>query len=702
MSGKKPSWLLRAGSLLLAALMVFGNLILPGGIFAASAEETGVLFSTDFENDTVGLISMDTAMFSGDRGWHINTALSNSVSFGVKEVNGNKVLAITKADSAATDTYEIKFDLQDGNNPDPSITYAELSYNIALTANMQMFFPAICNSYGYTRSAYFGSNAGKMEYNAGSGWTNMFSDGAKLQTNKWYTVKQIYRLADGENAAVVEVWIDDVKTLIAANGSPADISGFVMQLYKTSAAGSVYIDNIQFTTDTHTPAKAPVTCIESWFAESFESYELNTVLNTVTTDQWHDTATKSSYTISNDPDPSKTGNQVLQLAYNADNGSGQNLSTGYSVLPNLTQAVLEYDVWPSSDDTLYLPVFTCAGGAQPVNLIARPNSVLKYRPDASNNGKELEIGTAADFKAEQWHTIKLVVDTLANQFHIFIDDTYFVSDALRVTTPVACIQGGSYTSTGNSNTYYDNFKVTPYIPADEFKLLSNAEVTLDAGKTADLSYAFAPKGASVQAVTITSSDDTVATVADGKITALKAGSTTITLDPVQEGLESRTVTVTVTAAAPEEETTVFTEDFEDETIGNLTVGSSVYSGPVGWNVQNGDKAATGYGTDISVTVEKINGNKVLAVNKLTGTAMTKDFTLKYKLDTKLTSGSAVLSYNVGYSIAGIQAWFPNICNQGNTNLSAYVGNNVGNLVYNDGVNTANNGWQPLFAEATKA
>ena len=91
MSGKKPSWMLRAGSLLLAALMVFGNLILPGGIFAASAEETGVLFSTDFENDTVGLISMDTAMFSGDRGWHINTALSNSVSFGVKEVNGNKV-----------------------------------------------------------------------------------------------------------------------------------------------------------------------------------------------------------------------------------------------------------------------------------------------------------------------------------------------------------------------------------------------------------------------------------------------------------------------------------------------------------------------------------------------------------------------------------------------------------------------------------
>ena len=702
MSGKKPSWMLRAGSLLLAALMVFGNLILPGGIFAASAEETGVLFSTDFENDTVGLISMDTAMFSGDRGWHINTALSNSVSFGVKEVNGNKVLAITKADSATTDTYEIKFDLQDGNNPDPSITYAELSYNIALTANMQMFFPAICNSYGYTRSAYFGSNAGKMEYNAGSGWTNMFSDGAKLQTNKWYTVKQIYRLADGENAAVVEVWIDDVKTLIAANGSPADISGFVMQLYKTSAAGSVYIDNIQFTTDTHTPAKAPVTCIESWFAESFESYELNTVLNTVTTDQWHDTATKSTYTISNDPDPSKTGNQVLQLAYNADNGSGQNLSTGYSVLPNLTQAVLEYDVWPSRDDTLYLPVFTCAGGAKPVNLIARPNSVLKYRPDASNNGKELEIGTAADFKAEQWHTIKLVVDTLANQFHIFIDDTYFVSDALRVTTPVACIQGGSYTSTGNSNTYYDNFKVTPYIPADDFKLLSNAEVTLDAGKTADLSYAFAPKGASVQAVTITSSDDTVATVADGKITALKAGSTTITLDPVQEGLESRTVTVTVTAAAPEEETTVFTEDFEDETIGNLTVGSSVYSGPVGWNVQNGDKAATGYGTDISVTVEEINGNKVLAVNKLTGTAMTKDFTLKYKLDTKLTSGSAVLSYNVGYSIAGIQAWFPNICNQGNTNLSAYVGNNDGNLVYNDGVNTANNGWQPLFAEATKA
>ncbi|MGM9873875.1 MAG: Ig-like domain-containing protein [Bacilli bacterium] len=74
--------------------------------------------------------------------------------------------------------------------------------------------------------------------------------------------------------------------------------------------------------------------------------------------------------------------------------------------------------------------------------------------------------------------------------------------------------------------------------------LSVSELNLTTGTSSDpITVTYAPYGASRVAVTWTSSDEEVATVADGVVTAVKAGNATITASI--EGLESQTVTVKV-------------------------------------------------------------------------------------------------------------------------------------------------------------
>ena len=72
--------------------------------------------------------------------------------------------------------------------------------------------------------------------------------------------------------------------------------------------------------------------------------------------------------------------------------------------------------------------------------------------------------------------------------------------------------------------------------------------SIEVGKTQDVTVTFTPAYTTNQKVTFDSSDKAVATVAaDGKITALKAGTTTITVTSVADTTKTATVAVTVIA-----------------------------------------------------------------------------------------------------------------------------------------------------------
>ena len=85
--------------------------------------------------------------------------------------------------------------------------------------------------------------------------------------------------------------------------------------------------------------------------------------------------------------------------------------------------------------------------------------------------------------------------------------------------------------------------------------LNKSSLTLETGGTAVLTATVTPADAADKNVTWSSSDTTVATVADGVVTAVAAGTATITVTTVDGG-KTATCTVTVTAAEPAPEATV--------------------------------------------------------------------------------------------------------------------------------------------------
>ena len=85
--------------------------------------------------------------------------------------------------------------------------------------------------------------------------------------------------------------------------------------------------------------------------------------------------------------------------------------------------------------------------------------------------------------------------------------------------------------------------------------LNKSSLTLETGETAALTATVAPANAANKSVTWSSSDTTVATVADGVVTAVAAGTATITVTTADGG-KTATCTVTVTAAEPAPEATV--------------------------------------------------------------------------------------------------------------------------------------------------
>lgn len=82
---------------------------------------------------------------------------------------------------------------------------------------------------------------------------------------------------------------------------------------------------------------------------------------------------------------------------------------------------------------------------------------------------------------------------------------------------------------------------------------SATEISVEEGKTAQLWLGVAPWNATDKAVTVTVADNTIATWANGVLTGVKVGTTTITVS--KAGLTDKVVNVTVTASTAPASTT---------------------------------------------------------------------------------------------------------------------------------------------------
>ena len=239
--------------------------------------------------------------------------------------------------------------------------------------------------------------------------------------------------------------------------------------------------------------------------------------------------------------------------------------------------------------------------------------------------------------------------------------------------------------------------------------LNKTSTALTVGATETLTATVAPEGATNKNVTWTSSDATVASVSNaGVVTAVKAGTATITVTTA-DGSKTATCTVNVTAAqTPDEddEPTYTKINASDIKAGDKIVivgvsGNSYYALTNGSTqttavtVSNNELTITGSPNALVWTVGEATGNQVDTANakftisndgdylaRVSGSGYTNDITFKASdLNTKYV-GHAVLNGTIGNNSGSVEPPFYGLAytNDGfkyvNENESGYVSNST--------------------------
>ncbi|MBM6939815.1 InlB B-repeat-containing protein, partial [Pseudoflavonifractor phocaeensis] len=143
-------------------------------------------------------------------------------------------------------------------------------------------------------------------------------------------------------------------------------------------------------------------------------------------------------------------------------------------------------------------------------------------------------------------------------------------------TDEACTEAYDFETpvTGDLTLYAGWEENEPEVVAVTGVSLDAAELALTEGDSANLTATVEPENATDKSVTWTSSDEGVATVADGKVTAVAVGEAEITVTTVDGGFTA-TCVVTVSEKPADSFTVTFVSDGETYQSVNVTSGEAV-------------------------------------------------------------------------------------------------------------------------------
>ena len=268
------------------------------------------------------------------------------------------------------------------------------------------------------------------------------------------------------------------------------------------------------------------------------------------------------------------------------------------------------------------------------------------------------LPAANNLKADEWHTVKFVVDLQNNVRELVVDDvqialdeTFVQENPCNVTKKMDSVELGFYKTT--SGTFYiDDMSVETYVDGESvtFKMdnepvTSDSSVTITQGDSVTLQPVFDPGNTSVQGVTYSSSDELVATVDNnGKITGIGAGEATITATPTLTNLGAVTITVKVEGEAASNVTIPFKLDFENETVDAT---------PTGWVDDSGHKDADAGKSSMIVVEEEDNKMVMLNQNAL----RSSNYYMHYYFDEE---NKVVLKYRFKAEEESRDIWLPTL------------------------------------------
>ena len=254
MNERSPSYRLRICALLLAALMLFGNLYLPNGVFAVSAAESGwntLPMEEDFEDKTV-----DTS------GSFAVTGSASAVASVCEDDKGNKMLAVSNVGGTEHGYASLAFRKGAGSYYTGTV---HLSYWLSASGTGRFYIPTVSSYLGTTNSlAVFVAMKpdGTMEYATSTGgpWNPLtYTDGSGTVTyssNEWILIEQTYTCAATAGNQTMTMKINGKEVTIAS--AHRDKVSHV-SMYMTNDMGSqiCYVDNITVTEAPHEPMPNP-------------------------------------------------------------------------------------------------------------------------------------------------------------------------------------------------------------------------------------------------------------------------------------------------------------------------------------------------------------------------------------------------------------------------------------------------------------
>ncbi len=236
-----------------------------------------------------------------------------------------------------------------------------------------------------------------------------------------------------------------------------------------------------------------------------------------------------------------TGNHVLKFGYKMPETGAANPSVKFNFKESVQKAVLQYRFKVDDarrDGTFFPPRFGSGNNTQ-----------LNYSKINSTQFREEPIIT--NIITDDWNNVEVILDTVSDKYDIYLNDKCVVSQAGTLGTAQDSIEYfliEIYRQYTNIVVYLDDITVSEYVEATSVTF-SNAPTEMTVGDAHELSLNCTPENAYIRSVEFTSSDESIATVdALGKVTAVAAGTVTITAKPSSGSQDSATATITVKAA----------------------------------------------------------------------------------------------------------------------------------------------------------
>jgi len=491
-------------------------------------------FTSQAEGESAGTLvyseNFDAATTVSDTKWKITDASGNCTVDVVANPDGEgNVLAVSRTTG---NTGKLVATTDEGKNTAhfEKTDKTVLEYRIKATGNCTFFLPTLTYGGAQTNDLVrLVLSEGQLCYQGSDGKNQAI---CAFSNGEWHTVKLIVDSATPK----WELWLDnELVTQQTSLQSDSKIGKQARSIYFGSTNGSqdiptIYLDDIvakKYEEDVVIDSNLK-------YEQDFEETNVNEMPA-----DWSVTDKSEGHVTSGVVESPDGDGNVFALSRTAGYKGTHTIKLKKGLFSTSSQTVLEYRMKATGTATIYMPSLYGENGRL-VYLVLQKDSVCYQL-----SGKNYQI---CDFTPNEWHTVKLVVDSEKDEWYFYLDDAFIVKNSgLAFPGQASYIQFGTpSTDVDISPIYFDDLVIRESVEGTSVAF-DDAPTTLPANNPTQFKLKFTPENTTINSGDFTSSDESIAMVdKNGYVTGLKEGKVTITAAPHLSSLSSISTEVEIT------------------------------------------------------------------------------------------------------------------------------------------------------------